>query len=173
MLAQVVQIKILGSQKMNVRWRIKQEQDRKKNIYTVHTTHESSLTWKYNDSESTLANHFIKYNDYESTLATHFKNNEYESTLVTHVQKCSRVHPRPTSPRLRVVVIRRVNVWANTGSLNRLSPKMLIYYPSKYADKYTVLSVGQPTLFFLSYLYLLARHEIAFQSVLPVSYVLV
>ena len=61
-------------------WRIKQEQDKKYNYFvlflsfrkkTIHTTHESTLIWKYNDSESTLATHFIKYNDYESTLATH------------------------------------------------------------------------------------------------------
>ena len=103
---------------------------------TIHTTPESTRIWKYNDSESTLATHFIKYNDYESTLATHmFKNNDYESTLATHVfenndyestlathlknndyestlptyvQKYPRVHPRLTSPRLRVVVVRRV-----------------------------------------------------------------
>ena len=90
---------------------------------TINTTHESTLIWKYNDSESTLATHFIKYNDYESTLATHvFKNNDYESTfashfqnnnnyestLATHVQKYPRVHPRLTSPQLRVVVVRRV-----------------------------------------------------------------
>ena len=37
----------------------------------IHTTHESTLIMKYNDSESTLATHYIKYNDYESTLVTY------------------------------------------------------------------------------------------------------
>ena len=33
---------------------------------------------------------------------------DYKSTLATHVQKCPRVHPRLTNPRLRFAVVRRV-----------------------------------------------------------------
>ena len=69
---------------------------------TIHTTHDSTLIWKYNDdSESTLATHFIKYNDYESTRTTHvFKNNDYESTLATHFKNCA-THEPTTKSRSR------------------------------------------------------------------------
>ena len=83
--------------------------------------YESTLATHFlndNDYESTLATHVLKNNDYESTHATHvFKNNDYESTLANHVKKCPRVHPRLTSPRLRVVIVRRVEVWFGEWSV--------------------------------------------------------
>ena len=54
---------------------------------TIHMAHESTLIGKYNC---------------------------YESTLAIHVQKCPRVHPRLTSPRLRVEVARRLELCMDT-----------------------------------------------------------
>lgn len=39
--------------------------------------------------------------------------NASESTLAIYSQKCPQAHPQITSPRLSVVVVRRVEIWTN------------------------------------------------------------